>query len=124
MPDRIPAPLRWYVDRMYFHPIGNYACIGPFREIIVSQTLGNKRQLIHRIAGIEGHVGSLKKMLTEDRESLEVLMQISAIRAGIERLSHVIFEEFVEATLQELESAGGERSAAVADIRAAIETLM
>jgi DNA-binding FrmR family transcriptional regulator len=89
----------------------------------VSQNLGNKRQLIHRIAGIEGHVGSLKKMLSEDRASLEVLMQISAIRAAIERLSHVIFEEFVESTLEELES-NHERSAAVADIRAAIETLM
>lgn len=89
----------------------------------MSQRLGNKRQLIHRIAGIEGHVGSLKKMIAEDRESLEILMQISAIRAAIERLSHVIFEEFVEATLQDLQSSD-ERSAAVADIRAAIETLM
>ena len=89
----------------------------------MSQTLGNKRQLIHRIAGIEGHVGSLKKMIAEDRESLEILMQISAIRSAIERLSHVIFEEFVETTLQGLESSD-DRAAAVADIRAAIETLM
>ena len=89
----------------------------------MTQSLGNKRQLIHWVAGIEGHVGSLKKMLSEDRESLEVLMQISAIRAGIERLSHVIFEEFVEATLQELES-NNERAGVIADIRAAIETLM
>lgn len=89
----------------------------------MTQSLGNKRQLIHRIAGIEGHVGSLKKMLSEDRESLEVLMQISAIRSAIERLSHVIFEEFVEATLQDLESSN-ERAGTIADIRAAIETLM
>ena len=89
----------------------------------MTQSLGNKRQLIHRIAGIEGHVGSLKKMLSEDRQSLEVLMQISAIRAAIERLSHVIFEEFVEATLQDLESSD-ERAGVIADIRAAIETLM
>lgn len=89
----------------------------------MTQSLGNKRQLIHRIAGIEGHVGSLKKMLSEDRESLEVLMQISAIRAAIERLSHVIFEEFVEAALQDLDS-NTERTGAIADIRAAIETLM
>jgi DNA-binding FrmR family transcriptional regulator len=89
----------------------------------MTQSFGNKRQLIHRIAGIEGHVGSLKKMLSEDRESLELLMQIAAIRAAIQRLSHVIFEEFVEATLQDLES-DNERTGTIADIRAAIETLM
>ncbi|HWZ59618.1 MAG TPA: metal-sensing transcriptional repressor [Gemmatimonadaceae bacterium] len=89
----------------------------------MSTSLGSKRQLIHRVAGIEGHVGSLKKMLAEDRDSLEILMQISAIRSAIERLSHVIFEEFVEATLSEL-PLSDQRPAAIADIRAAIETLM
>ncbi len=86
------------------------------------QPLGNKRQLIHRVAGIEGHVGSLKKMMLEDRDSLEVLEQIAAIRGAIERLSHVIFEEYVEGVLQDLQSTS-ERPAAVAEIRAAIETL-
>lgn len=83
---------------------------------------GNKKQLIHRIAGIEGHVGSLKRMFDEDRESLEVLMQISAIRSAIDRLSHAIFEEFVEATLQTIRT-DEERSAAISEIRAAMETL-
>ena len=88
----------------------------------MGQPLGNKRQLIHRVAGIEGHVGSLKKMMAEDRDSLEVLMQIAAIRGAIERLSHVIYEEYVEVDLQDLQS-NSERPAAVAEIRAAIETL-
>jgi DNA-binding FrmR family transcriptional regulator len=87
------------------------------------QPLGNKRQLIHRVAGIEGHVGSLKKMMMDDRDSLEVLEQIAAIRGAIERLSHVIFEEYVEGVLQDLQSSTSERPAAVAEIRAAIETL-
>ncbi len=28
---------------------------------------GNKKQIIDRIAGIEGHVGSLKRLFDEDR---------------------------------------------------------
>ena len=88
----------------------------------MAKNQGSKRQLIHRIAGIEGHVGSLKKMIAEDRTSVEILMQISAIRAAMERLSHVIFEEYVEGALQQIDS-NDERAAAVADIRAAIGTL-
>jgi DNA-binding FrmR family transcriptional regulator len=83
---------------------------------------GNEQQLIHRISGIEGHVRSLKKLIAEDREPLEILMQISSIRAAIERLSHVIFEEFVEGALQRTGS-DEERATAIADIRAALETL-
>jgi DNA-binding FrmR family transcriptional regulator len=61
-------------------------------------------------------------MFDEDRGCLEILMQISAIRSAIERLSHAIFEEFVEATLQTIRT-DEERSAAIAEIRAAMETL-
>jgi len=83
---------------------------------------GNEQQLIHRISGIEGHVRSLKKLIGENREPLEILMQISSIRAAIERLSHVIFEEFVEGSLQRINS-DEEQATAIADIRAALETL-
>jgi DNA-binding FrmR family transcriptional regulator len=83
---------------------------------------GNEQQLIHRISGIEGHVRSLKKLISEEREPLEILMQISSIRAAIERLSHVIFEEFVDGSLEKVHTEE-ERTAAIADIRAALETM-
>jgi CsoR family transcriptional regulator, copper-sensing transcriptional repressor len=92
------------------------------REHRMAFLTGNKKQLIHRISGIEGHVGSLKRMFDEDRQCLEILMQISAIRSAIERLSHAIFEEFVEATLENIHTEE-ERSAAISEIRAAMETL-
>ena len=83
---------------------------------------GNEQQLIHRISGIEGHVRSLKKMIGEDREPLEILMQISSIQAAMVRLSHVIFEEFVEGALHCIQPEE-QRTTAIADIRAALETL-
>lgn len=88
----------------------------------MSAAAGSTRQLIHRISGIEGHVRSVKRMLEEERDTLEILMQISAIRAALNRLSHVLFEELVEARLQAARSEE-ERAAAIADIRAAMETL-
>jgi CsoR family transcriptional regulator, copper-sensing transcriptional repressor len=88
----------------------------------MTQLTGNDQQLIHRISGIEGHVRSLKKLIGDGREPLEILMQISSVRSAIDRLSHVMFEEFVEGALQRIHSEE-ERATAIADIRAALETL-
>src|SRR5438309_12034625 len=94
----------------------------PFDTTSMPRFAGNEQQLIHRISGIEGHVRSLKTLIGEDRERLEILMQIASIRAAIERLSHLIFEEFVEGALQGTHS-DEELTTAIADIRAALETL-
>lgn len=96
---------------------------GPIHAgVAMTQLTGNDQQLIHRISGIEGHVRSLKKLIGDGREPLEILMQISSVRSAIDRLSHVMFEEFVEGALQRIHSEE-ERATAIADIRAALETL-
>ncbi len=89
----------------------------------MAEVTGNKKQLIHRVAGVEGHVGSLKKMIEDDRGAPEILMQLSAIRSALERLSSIVFEEFVE---ERLATVGGEadRQAAIAEIRGAMQTLL
>lgn len=83
---------------------------------------GSKDQLIHRAAIIEGHVRAVKRLLEEDRPTLEILTQLSAVRSSLNRLQHVLFEEYVEALLLDLDTPEA-RSAAVADIRAAMETM-
>ncbi|MEE9246878.1 MAG: metal-sensitive transcriptional regulator [Gemmatimonadota bacterium] len=92
------------------------------------EVTASKRQLIHRVAGVEGHVGSLKKMIEEDRGTLEILMQLSAIRAALARLSSILFEEFVEEKLATIggegEGGGGGRQEAIAEIRGAMQTFL
>lgn len=83
---------------------------------------GSKKQLIHRASIIEGHVRAVKRLFEEDRPILEILTQLSAVRSSLNRLQHVLFEEYVETLLMELETPE-QRAAAVADIRAAMETL-
>ena len=75
---------------------------------------GSKDQLTHRAAIIEGHVRAVKRLLEEDRPILEILTQISAVRSSLNRLQHVLFEEYVEEVLLDLDTPA-ERSAAVAD---------
>ncbi len=93
------------------------------------EVTASKRQLIHRVAGVEGHVGSLKKMIEEDRGTLEILMQLSAIRAALARLSSILFEEFVEEKLASIGGegevgGGGDRQEAIAEIRGAMQTFL
>jgi DNA-binding FrmR family transcriptional regulator len=100
----------------------SYSPFQPHARRDLAHFTGNDQQLIHRISGIEGHVRSLKKLIADGREPLEILMQIAAIRQAMERLSHVLFEEYVESALQGSES-GGDHAAVVATIRAALETM-
>ncbi len=89
----------------------------------MTEVAGNKKQLIHRVAGVEGHVGSLKKMIEDGRGAPEILMQLSAIRAALERLSSIVFEEFVEERLAAIDSEA-DRQAAISEIRGAMQTLL
>jgi DNA-binding FrmR family transcriptional regulator len=92
------------------------------RRTEVAVPPGNVQQLVHRTAIIEGHVRAVKRLFEEDRPTLEILTQLRAVRASLNRLQHVLFEEHVEALLLDLETPE-QRAAAVADIRAAMETL-
>jgi DNA-binding FrmR family transcriptional regulator len=87
-----------------------------------AMTSGSKDQLIHRAAIIEGHVRAVKRLFEEDRPVLEILTQLSAVRSSLNRLQHVLFEEYVEELLMHLDTTE-QRSGAVADIRAAMEML-
>ena len=89
----------------------------------MTELSANKKQLIHRVAGVEGHVGSLKRMIQEDRQVPEILMQLSAIRSSLDRLASILFEEFVEARLADLEDEA-DRQAAIAEIRGAMQSVL
>ncbi len=83
---------------------------------------GSREQLVHRAAVIEGHMRAVKRLIGDDRPVLEILAQLRAVRSSLSRLQHLLFEEYVEALLLELDTPEG-RAAAVAEIRAGMETL-
>jgi DNA-binding FrmR family transcriptional regulator len=47
----------------------------------------SKRQLLHRLARIKGQVGGLERMVGEDRYCIDVLTQISAIQAALDKVA-------------------------------------
>src|SRR5271166_5692595 len=47
----------------------------------------SKDQLLHRLARIKGQVGGIERMVAEDRYCIDVLTQISAIQAALDKVA-------------------------------------
>ena len=55
-----------------------------------------QRQVINRLARIEGHVRSVKNMVSEGRDCSEVLLQIAAVRKALDSTAKVVLKDHLE----------------------------
>ena len=51
-----------------------------------------RRQLINRLSRIEGQVKGIKKMIEEGQNCEEILMQVAAVKAAINKVGKMIFQ--------------------------------
>lgn len=58
---------------------------------------------INRMARIIGHANKVKSMISEDRDAIEVLTQLAAVRAALTSLSKVILEEHVNECMSSIQ---------------------
>lgn len=76
------------------------------------------RSIINRLSRIEGHIRGIKSMVQESRPCPDVLVQIAAVRGGLDRVARIILDEHLtecivrsaqegdmEVEIQELKSA-------------------
>lgn len=64
--------------------------------------------LLDRLARIEGHVRGISNMIRENRPCPEVLIQISAARAALNRVSNLVLKEHLnDCVFHAVESNGG-----------------
>ena len=76
-----------------------------------------------RLARIEGHVAGVRRMWQSGRACHEVLLQMAALRAAIDRAARVIMREHVESCIAKaVEQGRGEE--AVEDLIRALERLL
>lgn len=57
------------------------------------------KNIMHRLARIEGHVRAVKDMVEEGRSCADVLVQIAAIRSAIDRVGRILLEDHIESCL-------------------------
>jgi CsoR family transcriptional regulator, copper-sensing transcriptional repressor len=57
-----------------------------------SASSAQKEDLIRRLKKIEGQVKGLQRMVENDKYCVDVLIQVAAVRAAINRVGTIIFE--------------------------------
>ena len=65
-----------------------------------------RKEVSDRLSRIEGHVRGLKKMVEEDKPCPEILLQVVAVRAALDKVARIVLEDHVETCLKEAVTSG------------------
>lgn len=82
----------------------------------------NKKAVLNRMSRIIGHMQSVKKMVENDRDCSEVLIQLSAINSAISGVSRVILKEHLSTCIVEAVREGDYES--IEELNDAIDKFM
>lgn len=55
-----------------------------------------QKDLINRIKTITGHLGGIEKMIEQGKDCEDVLIQITAVKASMDKLGALIIENYAE----------------------------
>jgi len=75
--------------------------------------------VINRLARIEGHLRGVRRMVEEDKSCPEVLLQLAAVRAALDKVGRIVFEDHVETCVSKAIKEGAGESA-VAELKEAL----
>ncbi len=64
------------------------------------------KAVVDQLARTAGHVTSIKRMVEEGRACPDVLIQLAAVRASIDRAAKIVLEDHVESCLRGAASNG------------------
>src|ERR1700744_3060942 len=82
----------------------------------------SKDQLLKRLRRIEGQVGGIQRMVTEDRYCIDVLTQISAVQAALDKVALGLLDDHAHHCVMDAEDS--ERDAKTEELMAAVGRLM
>ncbi len=82
-----------------------------------------REDVAKRLARIAGHAASLKRFWDEDRECVEMLTQISAVRAALDQVGKTILEQHIDHAMRDT-LARGDAEDAARDLKKAIDRLL
>ena len=83
----------------------------------------DKEAVLARLRRIEGQVRGLQRMVEEDRYCIEVLTQVSAAKAGLERVALLLLNDHVDHCVADAIRAG-DGTEKVAELTQAVERLV
>lgn len=81
------------------------------------------KDIINRLARVEGHVRGITKMVQENKDCPAILLQIAAVQSALSKISQIVLEDHVETCVAKAIKEGrGE--AAVQELKEAIARLI
>jgi CsoR family transcriptional regulator, copper-sensing transcriptional repressor len=78
----------------------------PNNNIRIESLHGKASAIINRLSRVEGHIEAIKRMVEEDRPCPDVLIQLAAVRAAIQKAAQVVIEDHIESCLNNAASKG------------------
>jgi DNA-binding FrmR family transcriptional regulator len=90
-------------------------------------TLGytaSKEQLLNRLARVEGQVRGVSRMVDENRYCIDVLTQIAAIQAALEKIALGLVDGHVRVCMQDGGAAPADPEAQITELMGAIGRLV
>ena len=82
----------------------------------------SKKNVVNRLARAIGHLEKVKRMVEDDCDCAEVLIQIAAVRAAIENTGKVILQDHIQHCIVDAVEEGDDQ--AIASLCAAIDKYM
>ena len=72
----------------------------------MTQKHKSRKEVADRLAKIEGHVHGIRKMVDENRDCSDLLLQIAAVRSALDKAAKIILEDHMETCLLEAVKSG------------------
>ena len=57
------------------------------------------QQIVNRLSRLEGHIRGVKAMVQEHRPCPDVLIQVAAVRGGLDKVARIILDEHLSACI-------------------------
>lgn len=69
------------------------------------------KEVLDRLSRIEGHVRGLRKMVEDDKDCPDVLIQVAAVRAALNQVGLILLEDHIEnCVLEAAKEGSGEQA--------------
>jgi CsoR family transcriptional regulator, copper-sensing transcriptional repressor len=78
-----------------------------------------RKDVLDRLARIEGHVRGLRRMVEEDKDCPELLIQVAAVRAALNQVGRIMLEDHMETCVLEA-AKEGKSEKAIAELKEAL----
>ena len=79
----------------------------------------NKKAVLNRLARVAGHLDSIRRMIEDDRDCSEVLIQLSAVKSAINNAGKIILQEHISSCIVEAAKSGDNET--IENLQKAIE---